>query len=118
MIDVAKIVQGPSLTDPVLVLPTDLQVSFAADDRLLELAHHLQGVAEIPRSLGLPQPVPHGPGQGQVVLVVLHRLEEKEAHSDLGGHLNHKTWRCVKFSRKRNQHFLRWQKPIYPIEPI
>jgi hypothetical protein len=43
----------------------------ATDDRLLELAHHLEGVAKVAGSLGLAQTVAHGPGQRQVVFVEL-----------------------------------------------
>ena len=75
VVHVAEVVERPALPHPVLVLAADLEVAPAADDRLLELAHHLQRVAEVAAGLGLAQPVAHAAGEGEVVLVVLHRLD-------------------------------------------
>merc|ERR1719471_999298 len=74
MIHIAQVVQSSALPDSVLVFPAYLQVSPAADDCLLELPHHLESVAKVAAGLGLAQSVPHAPGKGEVVLVVLHRL--------------------------------------------
>lgn len=75
VIDVTKVVKGSSFANAVTMLLADFQVSPAANDRLLELAHHFQCVAKITRCLGFSESVTHGPGQGQVVFVVLHGLD-------------------------------------------
>ena len=74
MVDISQVIESPALAHPILVLSTDLQMSSAADDSFLELAHHLQRVAKVPACLCLPQSVTHSPSQSQVMLVVLHGL--------------------------------------------
>ena len=71
MRDVSEVVEGTADANLVHVLLADLQMLPAADGGLLELPHHLQRVAQVPRGLGLTQPVAHGPRQGEVVFVEL-----------------------------------------------
>ena len=63
------------------MLLADFQVPPAADDGLIELAHHLEGVAQVTGSLGFPKSVAHGTSQGQVVFVILKYKNIKLAAS-------------------------------------
>ena len=81
MVDVSQVVKSPAFSDPVSVLLADFQVPPAADDGLIELAHHLEGVAQVTGSLGFPKSVAHGTSQGQVVFVILKYKNIKLAAS-------------------------------------
>ena len=57
MIDISQIIESPSFTDPISMFLAYFKMAPTADDSLFKLAHDFQGVAEITRGLGLPQPI-------------------------------------------------------------
>ena len=83
MIDISKIVEGSSNTDPISVFLTDFQMSSATNDGLLKLAHHLQGVTQVAGCFCFTQSISHRSSQGEIVLVILHGLHVV-AHVEVG----------------------------------
>jgi len=73
MIDVSKVVEGPSDPNLVSMFLADFQMPSTTNNSFFKLAHHFQGVAEVARGFGLPQPVSHGAGKSQVMFVVLRK---------------------------------------------
>ena len=53
----SQIVESPSFTNPISMFLAYFKMAPTADDSLFELAHNFQGVAEVTRGLGLPQPI-------------------------------------------------------------
>ena len=78
MVNVSQIVEGSSDPDFVWMFLADVQMLPAADDGLLELAHHLQRVPQVPGGFGLAQSVAHGSGQSQIVFVKLEKMKWNE----------------------------------------